>query len=68
MAISGSGNVHTRALEADDVTLNVAGSGDADVTARKTLTVSIAGVGNVKYVGDAAVKSSIAGRGSVSKQ
>ena len=62
LAVSGTGDI---ALEADEASVSVVGSRDADVTASETLTVSIAGVGNVNFSGDATVTSSIAGPGSV---
>jgi hypothetical protein len=60
--------VDTHGLEADDVTVSIAGSGDAQVSARRTLSVSIAGVGHVTYSGAATLKSSIAGHGSVRRR
>jgi len=68
VAISGSGNVDTGGLEADDVEVSIAGSGDANVYARKTLAVSIAGSGDVTYSGAATPKTSIAGSGTVKKK
>ena len=68
LSLRGSGGVNSRGLQADDVSVNVAGSADASVSARKTLNVAIAGSGNVVYVGDAAVSTSIAGSGSVRRQ
>jgi hypothetical protein len=48
------------------VSISIAGSGDAKVSAKKTLAVSIAGSGDVEYSGGAQlVKSSVAGSGSV---
>ena len=66
--MSGSGDVRTEALKADDVSVSIAGSGDASVHADKTLSVSIAGSGDVSYRGEAQVKSSIAGSGSVNRR
>jgi hypothetical protein len=51
------------------VTVSIAGSGDANVTANKTLSVSIAGSGDVVYGGSGAlVKNSIVGSGSVKQR
>jgi Putative auto-transporter adhesin, head GIN domain len=55
-------------LKSDDVSVSIAGSGDAAVNAQKTLSVSIAGSGDVVYTGDAMVKSSVAGSGSVKRR
>jgi hypothetical protein len=68
VAIRGSGGVAARDLQADDVNVSIAGSGDAHVHARKTLAVSIAGSGDVDYVGEATVRTSIAGSGRVTKR
>ena len=66
IAIAGSGDVRTRELAADDVSISIAGSGDADVQANKTLAVSIAGSGDVEYRGAATLaKSRVAGSGSI---
>jgi len=68
VAIAGSGAVKLMDMRADEVSVNIAGSGDAAVNANKTLAVSIAGSGDVVYSGDATVKSSVAGSGSVKKR
>ncbi len=67
VSIAGSGDVQTTELAADDVQLEIAGSGKVLVQAQKTLDVSVAGSGDVSYVGEATVKQSIAGSGSVKK-
>jgi len=66
-SIAGSGNVRTDKLEAKNVKISVAGSGDAVVWATETLKISIAGSGDIKYYGDAQVTKSIAGSGSVTR-
>jgi hypothetical protein len=68
VSIQGSGGVAARDLQADDVSVSIAGSGDAHVHARKTLAVSIAGSGDVDYAGDPVVRTSVAGSGSVTKR
>jgi len=55
-------------LQADDASTRIAGSGDAEVQAQKTLDVSIAGSGDVSYRGDAVVRQSVMGSGSVTKK
>ena len=65
----GSGNVGLKSLVADDVSVRIAGSGDAKVTANKALGVSIAGSGDVEYSGNAtAIRTSVAGSGRIVKR
>jgi len=52
-------------LEAQRVSVSIAGSGDATVRARETLNVSVAGSGDVRYFGDPAVTKSVLGSGKV---
>jgi hypothetical protein len=68
VSIAGSGDVRLADLRSDEVSVKIAGSGDAVVNAQKTLNVSIAGSGDVVYSGDATVKSSVAGSGAVKKR
>ena len=64
--IAGSGDADLSALNGDEVTVSIAGSGDAKVTARQSLSVSIAGSGDVVYGGDTKViRRSVAGSGSL---
>ena len=63
-----SGDVEAASLDADEVSVRIAGSGDAEVTARKTLAVSIAGSGDVRYRGDPKLTRSIAGSGTVARR
>jgi hypothetical protein len=65
--VSGSGAIEAGELRADDVRVSIAGSGDASVSAARTLNVSIAGSGTVTYSGDPTVQRAIAGTGSVLK-
>ena len=66
MSIAGSGDLRARELAAGEVSVTIAGSGDASVTAQKTLSVAIAGSGDVDYGGGAVVTNKrIAGSGSV---
>jgi uncharacterized membrane protein len=61
--------VKLASLAANDVTVSIAGSGDATVQANKSLGVSIAGSGDVQYSGTATdVRSSVAGSGRVTKK
>ena len=55
-------------MEVADVSVSIAGSGDARVYARGTLAISIAGSGDVEYTGDAVARTSVAGSGTVTKR
>jgi hypothetical protein len=61
--------VKLREMKSDEVSVNIAGSGDASVHADKVLEVRIAGSGDVVYTGNAAtVNAKVAGSGSVNKR
>jgi hypothetical protein len=49
--ISGSGNLRARDLRAEDVSIAVVGSGDAEVYASGKLNASIDGAGDISYFG-----------------
>ncbi|MCK5504206.1 MAG: DUF2807 domain-containing protein [Thermodesulfovibrionia bacterium] len=49
--ISGSGSLRARGLEAEDVSISVVGSGDAEVYASGKLNASIEGAGDISYFG-----------------
>ncbi len=49
--ISGSGSLRARGLKAEDVSIAVVGSGDAEVYASGKLNASIEGVGDISYFG-----------------
>jgi len=65
--IAGSGNYHAEDLKAENVTVRIAGSGDARLFADQSLDINIAGVGNVYYKGNASVSQNIAGSGKIKK-
>lgn len=67
-SISGSGNIRARNLQADDTSIKISGSGDAEVVANVKLDSKISGSGSVKYWGNASVDTKIAGSGSVHRQ
>lgn len=54
-------------LKTKSTSIEMAGSGTAEVQASDTLTVEIAGSGTVRYLGNPAVKQSIAGAGKIEK-
>jgi Putative auto-transporter adhesin, head GIN domain len=65
--IRGSGDIKSPNLKAENVTVDIGGSGSADVYASITLNVDIKGSGDVKYRGGADVRSHITGSGNVKK-
>ena len=65
--ISGSGDLKASKLEARNVTVSIAGSGDVAVWAREALQARIAGSGDVRYYGDPSVEKRITGSGSVKR-
>lgn len=65
--IAGSGNFRGYELKCNTVDIDVAGAGEAEVTAEEKLKVSIAGSGDIKYRGNATVSKSVAGSGSIQK-
>jgi Putative auto-transporter adhesin, head GIN domain len=62
---SGSTAFECRELAADDVVVNISGSGKASVNADRTLKVAISGSGSVRYLGTPQVEKSISGSGSI---
>jgi hypothetical protein len=68
LSIAGSGNFEGDELLSENVNVNIAGSGDADVYASVKLDAKIAGSGNVNYKGTPQISSSVAGSGSISKR
>lgn len=68
VSIAGSGDVKLFDLQARDVAIDIAGSGDARVSASSALDVSIAGSGDVRYRGEPKVAKSIAGSGRVARE
>ncbi len=65
--ITGSGNYDSPDLKAENASVKILGSGDANLFADVNLEASIAGSGDIKYRGKAAVHKNIAGSGSVVK-
>jgi hypothetical protein len=65
VSMSGSGVYKSEQLSAENVEINISGSGDATVYADNDIKASIAGSGNVYYKGKAQVHSDIAGSGGV---
>jgi len=69
LSVSGSGStsINSKDMMAENVDVEISGSGDADVYASVKLNVDISGSADVKYRGNAAVKQSISGSGSITK-
>jgi hypothetical protein len=65
--IAGSGDVRAFNLMSEVSKIDIAGSGNAEVSASRELDVDIAGSGNVVYKGNPNVKQSKMGSGSVRK-
>lgn len=66
--IAGSGNIKAKDLQADNTSVNISGSGSAEVVANTKLDSRIAGSGDIKYWGNGAVSSKVAGSGSIRRQ
>lgn len=64
---SGSTDVNCFELITENATVQISGSGNAEVFAGAKLNVEVSGSGDVKYKGNAAVSQSISGSGSVKK-
>lgn len=68
LEIHGSGDVKAQDLVCESVTVDIAGSGDAQVHATKSLVVKIAGSGDVQYKGNPKkLSQKIAGSGELRK-
>jgi len=65
--ISGSGDVKCYGLLSETTDVDIAGSGDVQVSASKQLNVDIKGSGDVRYKGSPAISQSIKGSGSITK-
>ncbi|MBO9728210.1 MAG: DUF2807 domain-containing protein [Chitinophaga sp.] len=65
--ISGAADIQALDLSSDDVSVDISGTGKAQVFAQKKLAASISGMGSIKYKGDPGVTKSISGMGRISK-
>jgi hypothetical protein len=66
-SVSGSGDIKCYNLLSEHTEIDIAGSGNAEVYASKSLDVDVSGAGDVRYKGNPSVKQNIAGAGSVRK-
>lgn len=64
---AGSGDLTAADLQAENVTIDIKGSGNATVNASKSLEVSVRGSGDVSYKGNPSLKTDIKGSGSLHK-
>lgn len=67
ISMSGSGNIKCFDLITDNVTLNISGSSDAEVTANKKLNIDVSGSGSVLYKGNPSINQKVSGSGEVKK-
>ena len=67
VVVSGSGDVSADGLVADDVSVDLSGSGSILVTANTTLVADLSGSGVITYRGHPTVAMEISGSGSVSR-
>jgi len=65
ISLTGSGNFSGFSLSAESCQVDIAGSGNCEVTAGNTLDVSIDGSGSVFYKGSPSIKDHISGSGRV---
>lgn len=65
--ISGSGDIKAFDLMSEHTKVRIAGAGDAQVFASKTLSIHISGAGDVAYKGTASVQQSVNGAGNIHK-
>lgn len=63
--IDGQGDFNSKQLKAENVSVSINGTGDADVFASANLDVQISGSGDVSYLGSPQIKQNIAGAGKV---
>lgn len=69
LQISGAGQVDTKDLRAERVSVNSSGAAEADVYASEDLRVSASGAGTVNYYGDPKnVSENVSGGASISKK
>jgi hypothetical protein len=67
LSIVGAGEVSAFDFVTDNMSANIAGAGELEVTANKHLEASIAGAGDISYKGDPEIKKDIVGAGNIRK-
>jgi hypothetical protein len=68
ITIAGSGDYRGANLKSAVVTINIMGSGNAELDASDKLNATIMGSGDIKYTGDPTVTRNILGSGSIVKR
>jgi hypothetical protein len=69
VSLDGSGDVDTRKLDADDVSVEINGSGSARVLAHSSLDGVVNGSGDIEYTGDPEhVSRQVNGSGSITRE
>jgi hypothetical protein len=68
VSLAGSGDAELSDLMAETADVNIAGSGNVELHASRSLKANIVGSGDVKYKGDPSVQLNKIGSGSVKKQ
>ena len=66
--VAGSGDVKGFDLNAQSVKIDIAGSGDCEISAAQELTGNIAGSGSIYYRGEPKISRSIMGSGDIRKK
>ena len=65
--VAGSGDFHGFTLQANNTTVSVAGSGDAEVVCNKSLKARVAGSGDIEYRGNPDMEDTkVSGSGTIS--
>ncbi len=67
LEISGSGKFNGEEHHTRTATIDIEGSGNANVWATDHLKATISGSGNVKYIGEPTIKSKVKGSGKIKK-
>jgi hypothetical protein len=65
--VNGSGDIRAMSMQSEEATIEIQGSGNAEVFASVRLNIKVRGSGDIRYKGGAQVSSEIAGSGSVVK-
>jgi Putative auto-transporter adhesin, head GIN domain len=68
VTVAGSGSYHGGDLKTKTATVNLMGSGNADLAVSDKLNVTINGSGSIKYSGDPVVTKALHGSGSIHKR
>jgi phage shock protein PspC (stress-responsive transcriptional regulator) len=67
ISIAGSGDIFAFDLVTNETSVEIAGSGDAEVHALSVLDIDIAGSGDIRYKGEPLIDQDIAGSGDIAR-